>query len=238
MMLDRLEALMASVDEPKIFDLPAEDIRNSIPEWNDSLLPDDIRKDIMEEHSIRHMVADALEYLDGNYDGIKREFKLNDSKCDRVMEIFVRKMNTDNKPAAFTELEEKIADSIKVYCTYYDYGYHGPWYFPLAMSEKNIIDVIHEAYLNASKRSRRIIPDKIDYANINGMRPRNVAFGRIANYECLYQGKARNMTVRFLFDYKSMKIVIAYPVMKGQAEKDDRYMSNCYDKQLKRFDWR
>lgn len=73
------------------------------------------------------------------------------------------------------------------------------------MLEEDIIDAIQEAYLNASKRSRRLIPDKHDYTYIDGWFCYD--HQRIKNYECLYQGKAGDMLIRFLFDFKEMKIV-------------------------------
>lgn len=89
--------------------------------------------------------------------------------------------------------------------------------------------MIHEAYLNASKRSRRIIPDESDYSNIDTC--------RIENYECLYQGKAGSMLVRFLFDFKNMKIVMAYPVLKEKIKIRSTRCYEYYDKNLKRFEW-
>lgn len=207
------------IDEPKIFDLPDDDIRNSLPEWDGALLPDDAGRDIMEMHSIRYMAAGAIKKMDGDYYTITREFNFSDAKCSRIMEAFTKKLDIENKPVAFTELEQKIADYIKCdgyYWKHYSYfhdNYYEPWYFPLAMSEKDIIGIIHEAYLSAGKRSRRIIPGRLDHANIDGW-SRQWGGRRIENYECLYQGKAGNMVIRFLFDFKDMKIVTAYPVYK------------------------
>lgn len=105
--------------EPKIFDLPTDDIRNSLLEWEESLLSDDLRREIIVQHSIRHMAADAVKYLDGDWQTIKRDFNLSDTKCDRVMKTIDRKLNSKSKSVVFTDLEEKIADYIKGY-----YGWH------------------------------------------------------------------------------------------------------------------
>lgn len=107
MLIDYFKSEGGYVDEPKIFDLPADDIRNSLPEWDESLLPDDVLKAVMVRHSIRHMVADAIKYMDGNWWAIGMKFNLSDSKCDRIMETFVKKLYIKNKPVVFTELEKK-----------------------------------------------------------------------------------------------------------------------------------
>ena len=212
------------IDEPKVFDLPADDIRSNLPEWDESLLPDASLRDIMRRHSIRYMTTNAIEYLEGDYDGIKDEFHFSDAKCDRIMETFVKKLSIKNKLVVFTELEEKIADYIKYYGSGYSYydDYsrcdYEPWYFPLAMSEDEIIDAIHEAYSNARIKSKRRIPDKLDYTNISYW-SHYYDVCRIENYECLFQGKGGDMIIRFLFDFKNMKIVMAYPVYKQSIEK-------------------
>ena len=90
----------------------------------------------------------------------------------------------------------------------------------LVMSEKDIINAIREAYENASIRSRRISPNKIsqiDFENLD--RVLEVDCHPLGNYECLYQGRAGGLVIRFLFDYKDMKIVNAYPVMLGNNVK-------------------
>ena len=69
--------------------------------------------------------------------------------------------------------KEKIADCIKYHFSWRRYNNcQGPWCFPLTMSENDIIDAIHKAYLNAGKRSRRITPEPVDYENINKAAPR------------------------------------------------------------------
>ena len=93
------------------------------------------------------------------------------------------------------------------------------------MTKNDINDAIRIAYLNASKRSRRIFPDEFDYANMH-------AYDRyLKNYECLYQGKAGDMLIRFLFDFKNMKIIMAYPVLKERISNEENY----YDKKYKCF---
>ena len=150
-----------------------------------------------------------------------------DAKCDRVMETLVKKLHTRNKPVVFTDLEEKIVDCLKNRIYDWDYHYYGSyyklWHCPLEMTENDIMDAIREAYLNASKRSRRIFPDEFDYANMN------VRY--LENYECLYQGKAGDMLIRFLFNFKDMKIVMTYPVLKERISNEENY----YDKRYKCF---
>lgn len=226
MNVDWFRNQVAPIDEPKIFDLPANDIRNSLPGWEESLIPDDLRKEIIVQHSVRHMAADAIKYLDGDWRMIKREFNLSDGKCDRVMETLDKKLNSKNKSVIFTELEEKIADYIKGYHEWHFCPYEVEWYFPLAMMEEDIINAIQKAYLNASKRSRRRIPVRYDYAFIG-------CGERIENSECLYQGRTGDMSIRFLFDYKDMKIVMVYPVLKEKIW--TLYDCNYYDKSCNRF---
>lgn len=106
--------------------------------------------------------------------------------------------------------------------------YYEAWDFPLVMSEKDIINAIREAYENASIRSRRISPNKIsqiDFENLD--RVFEVDYHPLGNYECLYQGRAGDLIIRFLFDYKNTKIVMAYPVLK-EAELKDRYQEYHY----------
>lgn len=218
MILDWYRDMVAPIDEPKIFDIPAEDVRSRLPEWDDSFLTDDTRGNIMEDHSIRYHAVQGIEKMDGDYSEIQREFKLSDAKCSRIMDTFVKNLKNKNKQAVFTELEEKIGK----YFTYRDcrllwphWNYYEPWFFALAMSEKDILDAVHEAYLNACKRSRRMIPDKFDYTNLSGWFPLD-EFDWVENYECLYQGRAKNLVIRFLFNYKDMKIMTAYPVLKDR----------------------
>ena len=88
------------------------------------------------------------------------------------------------------------------------------------MTENDISDAICIAYLNAGKKSKRIFPDEFDYANMD------VRY--LENYECFYQGKAGGMRIRFLFDFKNMKIVMAYPVLKEKiSDKKNYYDKNC-----------
>lgn len=224
MLIGYFKKMGGCVDEPKIFGLPADDVRNNLPEWDDSLIPDTSWRDIMGKHSIRYMAAVAIKSFDGDYDKIKRKFNLDDAKCSRIMETFIKKLETQNKKIIFTEIEEKIADYIKYevhdnYCCYYE-----PWYFPITMSEKDIIDAIREVYFNVSIKSRRRIPDKLDRTNISYWS--HYRDCRIENYECLYQGKAGDMIIRFLFDFKNMKIVMAYPVYKARKNQHYRYKEN------------
>ena len=58
MNVDWFRNQVAPIDEPKIFDLPADDIRNSLPEWEEALLSDDLHREIIVQHSIRHMAAE------------------------------------------------------------------------------------------------------------------------------------------------------------------------------------
>lgn len=225
MLIGYFKSMGGGVDEPKIFDLPADDIRNNLPEWDESLLPDASRRDIIGRHSIRYMTTNAMEYLDGDWRTIRRKFNLSDAKCDRIIGTFIKKLDTSNKQVVFTELEEKIADYIKYdgcnyWCHSYERCYYEPWYFPLTMSEKDIIDAIREVYFNVSIKSRRRLPDKFDHTNISyWSRYSNCS---IENYECLYQGKNGDMVIRFLFDFKNMKIAMAYPVYK-QFRKNEGY---------------
>lgn len=235
MILDWFQDQVAPIDNPKIFDLPDDDVRSMLPEWNDFLLPDDSREDIMRQHSVRYMVIREIERLDGNYDWIKTEYHLNDAKCSSIMESFIKKLCIDDKPVAFTELEEKIGCSVKHFAGYGHYKYYQSWDFPLAMSGKDIIDVICEAYQNARKRSRRIFPNRIDCENLD--RGFEVDCHPMKNYECLYQGRAGEMVIRFLFDYKNWKIVMAYPALRDSRLRSEYSEYEYYDKVGKYFTW-
>lgn len=103
MLIGYFKSVGGCVDEPKMFDLPDDVIRSSLPEWDESLLPDDSWRDIKGRHSTQYMVTNAIEYLDGDWRTIKRKFNLSDAKCDRIMEIFVKKLSIKNKPVVFTE---------------------------------------------------------------------------------------------------------------------------------------
>lgn len=237
MMLRWFRDTIAPIDAPKIFDLPADDIRSSLPEWDESLLPDSARRRILLVHSSLNKVVRQIKKRNDYYDDIEREYGFSDTKCSRIMKTFIDKLNrldTENKPVTFTELEEEIGkymvskdkydwhgcwDEKFNWLDYWNYYFYAPWNFPLTMSDKNIIDAIHEAYLNASKRSRRIIPDKFDKINMDRTTWEvDSELIELENYECLYQGKARNLLIRFLFDFKDKKIVTAYPVLKEERE--------------------
>ncbi len=238
MMLDWFQDVVAPIDGPKVFDFPTDDIRSNLPEWDESFLPDEILIYIMREHSVQYMAAMEIENMEGDYGVIKRKFGFSDVKCGRIMEDFVKKLDTQNKPVQFTEREEKIADYLKYHGYYLDScgGFYEPWLFPLTMSERDIIDVIHEAYLNAGKKSRRRIPEEFDYINIDKWRFNGCPF--IENYECLYQGRVGDMTVRFVFDYKNQRIVTAYPVLKEKRLLKTHMCYGYYDKEFKCFAWR
>lgn len=240
MILDCYRDMVAPVEDPKIFDIPADDIRSQLPEWNNSLISDDIRRNIMEKHSIRYRAARAAEDMNGDYYYIQREFKLSDAKCSRIMDTFIKKLKTENKPVPFTELEKKIGRFLMPYYNHHSY-YYEPWYFPLAMSDKDILDAVCEAYRNAGKRSRRIIPDKFDYVSIDGWSWSPTYYDRqsiyIKSYECLYQGRAGELLIRFLFNYKDMKIMIAYPVLKEKMIPTGMEY-HYYDKKTKCFEWK
>lgn len=224
MLLEWFRDQVAPIEEPAIFDLPADDIRNSLPEWDESLLSNASRRYIMGMHSTRYIIAEEIEEMDGDYYDIKRELNFSDAKCDRAMEDLLKKLHIRNKLVVFTDLEEKIVDCLKNRIYDWDYHYYGShyelWHFPLAMTENDISDAIWTAYLNASKKSKRIFPDEFDYANMD------VRY--LKNYECLYQGKAGGMLIRFLFDFKNMKIAMAYPVLKEKiSDKKNYYDKNC-----------
>lgn len=240
MMLDWFQDEVAPIDEPMIFDLPADDIRSRLPEWDESLLPDESRKDILRMHSARYKVVCGIKDLDGDYDGIKEAYNLDNTKCSKIMETFFKKLDTRNRPVTFTELEEQIGKHIMSYEVHlFDYVgcYYEPWDFQLAMSEKDVIDAIRDAYMNASKRSRRIIPDKFDRMNLGRGDGLDSQLIELMNYECLYQGKAGDLVIHFLFDFKNMKIVMAYPVMKEVQVAETSREYHYYDKELKQFDW-
>ncbi|MDE7354438.1 MAG: hypothetical protein K2O06_15510 [Acetatifactor sp.] len=70
MKLDWFQRNIAPIDEPRIFDLPADDARSSLPEWGETLIPNDARKDIMNEHSARYNAIPKIEEV--VYDGANR----------------------------------------------------------------------------------------------------------------------------------------------------------------------
>lgn len=219
---------VAPIDEPKIFDLPDDDIRSTLPEWDDSLLPDDSRRDIMNEHYIRNKairkLGNIIECGMNRY--MQEELNISQPRFNRIADAFIKKLKTTDKRVEFTEMEERISEYLREQ-GYYDYiegkhfnnyGYYSwhydcwPWHFPLRMTEEDIINAIQEAYCNAGKRSRRIVPSVADAVNMDNVST-NCEYRFVENYQCLYQGRAGDMVIRFLFDFKDMKIVNAYPLM-------------------------
>lgn len=231
--LDWYQDTVAPIDLPKRFDLPAYDVRNSLPEWDESLLPESSRKDIIKEHSSRYNAVQKVEGMEGSYEYICRKFNISEVKFNRIMEVFIGKLRTVNKPVDFTELEKRIEESFRPYSS--SYKPCEPWYFPLKMTEDDIVEAIREAYRNASKRSKDIFPCENDDANIHSR-----GFGylsgcrTIENYEGLYQGRAGDLVIRFLFDFKNMKIVMAYPVLKEISNIHYNYIYR-YNKKGKLF---
>ncbi|HBA49414.1 MAG TPA: hypothetical protein DCZ91_16785 [Lachnospiraceae bacterium] len=235
MKLDWFRDEVVAIDAPKIFDLPDDDIRSTLPEWDDSLLPDDSRRDIMNEHYIRYKaiskVGDIIEYGIDRY--MQEKLNISKPRANRIAEAFMKKLETTDKRVEFTEVEERISDYFEengyydyIYGRYFNnYGYFqrhygvNPRHFPLRMTEEDIINAVQEAYRNAGKRSRRIIPGVDDAVNMANLCT-NYEYQYIENYQCLYQGRAGEMVIRFLFDFKNMKIVNAYPLMmNGNAKK-------------------
>ena len=115
MILDWYRDTIAPIDSPKIFDLPVDDVRSRLPEWDESLLPDESRKDILRMHSARYKVVCGIKDLDGDYDGIKGAYNLGNTKCSKIMETFIKKLDTRNRLVTFTELEEQIGKHIMSY---------------------------------------------------------------------------------------------------------------------------
>lgn len=169
MKLDWFQDEIAPIDEPIIFELPPDDIRRSLPEWDESMLSDDTILDILQSHSSRYLAIKGIEENPDYYSTfVKKDYHLSDAKYDNVMNTLIKKLH-DNKPVVLTEIEEKIACTFKDNNRNFGWTYYESWDFPLVMSEKDIINAIHEAYVNASIRSRRISPDKIgqiDFENL------------------------------------------------------------------------
>lgn len=238
MILDWFRDEVAPIDEPKIFNFSADDIRGSLPEWDESMLSDDTILDIMQSHSNRYLVIKGIEEKPDYYRTfVKKDYHLSDAKYDNVMNKLIKKLH-DNKPIVLTETEEKIACAFKDDDRTFSRGYYEAWDFPLVMSEKDIISAIREAYENASIRSRRISLDKlsqIDFENLG--RILEIDYHLLENYECIYQGRAGDLIIRFLFDFKHMKMVMAYPVLKEVALKDEYQEYHYYSKEGRYFTW-
>lgn len=238
MKLDWFQDVIAPIDAPKIFDLPADDIRRNLPDWDESLLPDDARRKIMRLHSLRYRVSDMIEKLeDGDYSRIERQLHLGEDRFDRTMEAFIKKLSIEDKAVSFTELEEKIGLILsEKYCFHAQTDpYQQTWCFPMTMKEEAVVDAVRKAYWNASKRSRRIMPNKLDGANLDRLSDGSFS---IENYECLYQGKAGDLLIHFLFDFKEMRIAMAYPVLKEISLQRWCYERGYYNKELKHFSFR
>lgn len=60
MILDWFRDEVAPIDEPKIFDLPDDDIRSTLPEWDESMLSDDTILDILQSHSSRYLAIKGI----------------------------------------------------------------------------------------------------------------------------------------------------------------------------------
>lgn len=230
MKLDWFQRNIAPIDEPKIFELPPDDIRSSLPEWDESLISDDAYRDIMCEHSAQynaiHKIEEIVDSGVGHY--MLGQLNVSETRFNRIAEGFLKKLKTANSGVEFTEMEKRIEECIRGRRYYHDCGYYYNYffddsgyevsYFPLNMTEEDIINAIREAYCNASKRSKRIAPGVADAINIANHWPGYEY--QIENYECLYQGRAGDLVIRFLFDFKNMKIVNAYPLMmNGNAKK-------------------
>ncbi|MDE7354449.1 MAG: hypothetical protein K2O06_15565 [Acetatifactor sp.] len=238
MILDWFRDEFAPIDEPKIFDLPDDDIRSTLPEWDESMLSDDTILDILQSHSSRYLAIKGIEENpDYHSTFVKMDCHLSDVKYDNVMNMLIKKLH-DNKPIVLTEIEEKMACTFKDNNRNFSRPYYEAWDFPLVMSEKDIINAIREAYEHANIRSRRISPKKIsqiDFENLD--RVLEVDYHPLGNYECLYQGRAGGLVIRFLFDYKNMKIVMAYPVLKEAVLKDRYQEYHYYSKKGRYFTW-
>lgn len=238
MILDWFRDEVAPIDEPKIFDLPDDDIRSTLPEWDESMLSDDTILDILQSHSSRYLAIKGIEENPDYYRTfVKKDYHISDAKYDNVMNTLIKKLH-DNKPIELTEIEGKMACTFKDTNRNFSQPYYEAWDFPLVMSEKDIINAIREAYENASIRSRRISPNKIsqiDFENLD--RVFEVDYHPLGNYECLYQGRAGDLIIRFLFDYRDMKIVMAYPVLKEAVLKDRYQEYHYYSKKGRYFTW-
>lgn len=227
MILDWFQDAVAPIDEPKIFNLPDDDIRSSLPEWDESFIPEDIQNQILHWHSKRYIAISVIEEERYSIDTYKK-FGTTDAKREKAWHEFIYKLQSE-KYEIFNKAEEEAAEYWKSNGNYY----YEPWCFSLSMTKTDIINVIHEAYLNAGKRSKGIFPNRIDCENLG--RPFEVNHHPIKNYERLYQGRSGDIIIRFLFDFKDMKIVMAYPVLKEIHMTGREY--HYYWKEGKYFTW-
>lgn len=221
MMLDWYQETIYPIDKPKIFELPEGDIRNELPEWDESFLS--AIYDLYDFHFSQGIVLSCAEFWDCYRSLVKTELNINGSQADKIFQSLVAKLNAGVNALKFTELEEKVGLCFADKHNAHSLRRAAQWLFPLCMREQDIIDAIREAYQNAAVKSRRRIPDAWDAYNLdwypNGYFP-------IEDYECLYQAKSGGMVIRFVFDFKNMKIRAAYPVPKGKHTDAEFYSKN------------
>lgn len=81
MLMDYFKDIGGSVDEPKIFDLPDDDIRRNLPEWDEAFLTENAIREIMDFHSSRYIVVKEIKHIEdvrGQKDAVKRNFNFSD----------------------------------------------------------------------------------------------------------------------------------------------------------------
>ena len=178
------------IDAPKIFDIPDDDIRASLPPWDEPLFPADAREETIYYHSERYIISGLIEEDPSPW--FLEKLNISESRYEKARRGFLARLKSE-KPEDFTDLEKKIigwlrSDGLPFDVRGHHYNNYEPWRFPVDTTKDEIISAVTEAYINASKRSRRIIPKEIDCENLDrGLFEADCH--PIKNYECLYQAK-------------------------------------------------
>lgn len=170
-----------------------ENVKNNLPTWDlNQLLPERIQDHILSHHTLKGRIGVLLNDFTTEC-AIKGEYSLNGKEYKQVINNLISKLNNG---ANLNDMEEGIATIL----TERDNKDH----FPRNMSKRQIINAIHEAYIDARKISKRQFPTERDKENVDDKIRGSV----------MYQGKSGDMVIHFWFHFDDMEIGTAYPVFK------------------------
>ena len=191
-----------------------ESVRNNLPKWkgelysyykikdirslrseyeNNHTLPLNRMKRIIKRHSLKERIDIVCREFG---ESVKRDLAIRSNlRFDSIVDSINYRLNiingiipyTSSKDILFTSDELKLISRID----YYDkYGRQNDSvnHFPYYMSDLEIMKSIREAYMNAEKTSGYIYGHR------------------------LYEGKYKNITIKFSYDFNNGYIITAFPV--------------------------
>lgn len=88
MKADWLADEVCRIDAPKIFDIPDDDIRASLPPWDEPLFPADAREETIYYHSERYIISELIEEDPSPW--FLEKLNISEFRYEKARRIFLR----------------------------------------------------------------------------------------------------------------------------------------------------